>query len=92
VIGFLVGMWTFGNPGRARVVPFDWELRLGFRDGMACVILRIVFIFRAVVGDALNHDFGIVAASEGALRVGPIVLGLAFVVAGYPPWAFLVVA
>ena len=68
------------------------QVRLGLRDGVPCVVIRIVFIFRAVVGDALNHDFGIVAASEGALRVGPIVLGLAFVVAGHRPWAFLVVA
>ena len=92
MIGFLVGRWRFGNTGRSRVVSFAWQLRLGFRDGMPCVVIRIVFIFRAVVGDALNHDFGIVAASEGALRIGPIVLGLAFVVAWHLPWAFLVVS
>ena len=68
------------------------QFRLSLRDGVPRVVIRIVFVFRAVVGDALNHDFGIVAASEGTLRVGPIVFGLAFVVVGHRPWAFLVVA
>ena len=68
------------------------ELLFSFRDSVARVVNRIVFVFRAIVGDALDDDFGVVAASESALRVGPIVLGLAFVVAGHRPWAFLVVA
>jgi len=35
------------------------------------VVIRIVFIFRAVVGDALNHYFGIVAAGQCALSRTP---------------------
>ena len=65
---------------------------MSLRDSVPCVVIRIVFIFRAVVGDALNHDFGIVAASERTLRVGPIVLGLGFVLVGHRPWTFLSVA
>jgi hypothetical protein len=65
---------------------------LRFCNGAPSVVIRIGFIVRAVIGDALNHDFGIVAAREDALRVGPIVLGLAFVFAGHRPQAFLVVA
>ena len=57
-----------------------------------CVVVRVVFVFRAIVGDALDHYLGIVAAGEGALRVGPIVLGLAFVVAGHSAFMLSVVA
>ena len=56
---------------------------------MPGVITWIVFVIRAVVGDALNDDFGIVAAGEGALRVGPIVLGLAFMFGGHRSSPFL---
>jgi len=65
---------------------------LSFRNGVPCVIIRIVFVFRAIVGDALDHYFGVVAAGEGALGVGPIVFGLAFVVAGCSPLTLPAVA
>ena len=74
---------------RSRWSGFLLQLSLSLRHRAPCVIIRIVFVFRAVVGDALNDDFGIVAAGEGALRVGPIVFGLAFVVAGNGPSSFL---
>ena len=45
----------------------------------------------AVVGDALDDDFGIVTAGEGALGVCPIAFRLAFVVTGYRPSSFLAV-
>jgi len=64
---------------------------LSLRAGVPCVVIRIVFIFRAVVGDALNHDFGIVAASERTLRVRPIVFGLALVVGWHRLVSFLTV-
>ena len=60
-----------------------------FGDRANGIILWIVFVVRTVVGDALDHDFGVVASGEGALRVGPIVFGLAFVVAGNGPSSFL---
>ena len=74
------------------VVIVFLELLLGFRDSMPRIVNRIVFVFPAIVGDALNDHFGVVATSESAFRIGPIVLGLAFVVAGHRPRAFLVVA
>jgi hypothetical protein len=61
------------------------ERSLSFRHGVASVVIRIAFVVRAAVGDALNNDFGIVTAGEGALRMSPIVLGLAFVVVGHQP-------
>jgi len=68
------------------------QVSLSLRDSVPCVVIRIVFIFRAVVGDAPNHDFGIVAASERTPRVGPIALGLGFVLVRQGPWTFLSVA
>src|SRR5208283_91476 len=63
-----------------------------FSYGAACVILRIAFIFRSVVGDALDYDFGIVATGESAFCEGPIALGLAFVFSSHCPLPFLGVA
>ena len=65
---------------------------LGFGHGVACVIIRIGFVVCAVVSDALDYDFGVVAAGEGAFRVGPIAFGLAFVVTGHRPLPMLVLA
>jgi hypothetical protein len=65
------------------------QLGLSPRHRPPCVIIRIVFVFRAVVGDPLDDDFGIVTTGKGALRVGPILFGLAFVVAGNGPSSFL---
>src|SRR5579859_2887421 len=53
------------------------------------VVIGICFILRAVVSNALDHYFWVVAPGEGALRVGPIVLGLAFVVVGKRAPSFL---
>jgi hypothetical protein len=58
------------------------ERSLSFRHGVACVVIRIAFVVRAVVGDALNR---VVTAGEGALRISPIVRGSAFVVVGHQP-------
>jgi len=55
---------------------------VGFGYGMACVILGIGLIVRAVIGDPLDYYFGVIAAGERAFRVRPIAFGLAFVVAG----------
>jgi len=49
------------------------------------IVLRIVLVIGAVVGNALDDDLGIVTAGEGALRVCPIAFRLAFVVTGYRP-------
>ena len=65
------------------------QLSLSPRYRPACVIIRIVFVIRAVVGDPLDDDFGIVTTGQGALRVGPILFGLAFLVAGNDPPSFL---
>src|SRR5271156_1517879 len=79
--------------------PFVWRLcrcgferRLGLRHGAASVVFGVRFILCAVVGDALNDDFVIVAAGEGALGVSPIVFGLALVFAGNGPSSFLAFA
>src|SRR5882762_7436514 len=84
--------WWVGDFRRARTFSLIFQLRFGFQNRVSCVVIRVVLIFRPVVGDALNHDFGGVAAGEGALRVCPIVLGLAFVVAGHRPFTLSVVA
>src|SRR5260370_36191005 len=66
--------------GRSRLSRIGYTLQfpLCFFNRRASVVG--VFFVASVVGDALDHDFGIVAAGEGALRVSPIVFGLAFVV------------
>ena len=56
-----------------------------FCHGVASIIFRISFIFGAVVGDALDHDFGIVAAGKRALGISPIVFRLALVHAQQRP-------
>src|ERR1700733_3043204 len=46
-----------------------------------------------MVGNAEYYYFGVVAAGEGTFRVGPIVLGLALLVAGCcPPTALVAVS
>ena len=66
------------------------KLGLGLDDGMPCIVIGIVFIFRAIVGDTLNYYIGIVAAGEGAFSVSPILFGLAFVVGVHFPLALSV--
>lgn len=92
MIGLVVGSPRFGNCGLFRALPFASKLLLCLCDSMPCVIDRIGFVFRAVAGDALDHDFGVVTTGEGALRVGPVVLGLALMVARHGPLALSVVA
>ena len=58
-------------------MSFLFELRLGLRDGVMGIVIRVSFILRSVIGDALDYYFRIVAAGEGALRIGPVMLGLA---------------
>ncbi|MGH9713658.1 MAG: hypothetical protein ACRD5M_10205 [Candidatus Acidiferrales bacterium] len=43
---------------------------------MARVVFRIVLFVGAIVGDAPDDFFGIMASCEGTLRVGAIALGL----------------
>jgi hypothetical protein len=45
----------------------------------AHIVERVVFIFRAVVGDALHDFLRVVAAGEGAFRLRPITFRLAAV-------------
>ena len=84
----MVQIDSLRNFGLYAIIGF-LELFQGFLDSVSCVIVRIVFSVRAIVGDALDHDFGIIATGEGAFRVSPIVFGLAFVVARNGPPSFL---
>lgn len=67
----------FGGTG---ILTLLAELALGFRHGVAGVVIGVLFVLRAICSNALDDEFGIVAAGKCALRVGPIVLRLAFVV------------
>ena len=64
---------------------------LSFCDRQASVVFGIRLVLRAIVRDALDYDFGIVATGQGALRVRPIVFGLALVVGWQRPLPLLVV-
>jgi hypothetical protein len=69
----VVGQFTFLRNIRTAVSSrggTSREFSLGFRDGAACVINRIGFVLRAVVGDALDNGFGVVAAGESAFGSG----------------------
>lgn len=56
------------------------QVGLGFCDRPASVVLRIGFFDSAIVRNASDYDFGIVAPRECPLGVGPIAFGLAFVI------------
>lgn len=91
-------VWRSSNAFAIRF-PFIWrpcrcgiERCLGLRHGAASVVFGVGFILCAVVSDALDDYFGVVAACEGALRIGPIAFGLAFVVARHRPLPLLVFA
>ena len=75
--------WTFG-----RVI----ETQLRLSDRQSSVIERVWLIIASKVSNALHNDFGIVATSEGAFGVGPILLGLTLMIVRHVPWPFLVVA
>ena len=53
------------------------ECSLSLHNGVPRVIIRIVFSVRAVVGDSLDDFFWVVTSGEGALRIGPVMFGLA---------------
>lgn len=84
-LGYPIGI----RPGRG---PGCRQVGLRFAYGKPCVVGRVVFVFRAVVCDALNYYLGIVAAGEGAFGEGPIAFGLTFVPARQGPWAFFALA
>src|SRR5271156_5492740 len=71
------------------VGPSPLQINLSLRDRTASVRFGVGFIVCAKVSDSLDHYFWIVAARKGALRVSPIVFGLAFVVARYRPPSLL---
>jgi hypothetical protein len=87
--------WTkisWGGPGGFGFYIPSVQFRLSFVNRQTRIIQGIVLVIRTVVGDAAYHFLWIVAAGEGTFGICPIVLGLALVVAGHRPWAFLVVA
>ena len=53
------------------------QLDLRFGHGTASVRFRVVFFGTSIVGDALDDFFRVVTAGEGALRIGPVMFGLA---------------
>lgn len=55
------------------------EIGLRFSDRAASVVLGIVFLASAELHDFANDYVRVVAASESALGISPIVLGLALV-------------
>ena len=56
-----------------------FEIGLCFSDSAASVVVRIVFLASAELRDFADDFLRIVAASESAFGIGPIVLGLALV-------------
>src|SRR5260221_6686314 len=55
-----------------------------FLDGMACVVVWVSLVHRAIVRNASNDHFGVIAASESAIRISPIFFGLAAVSCRHP--------
>ena len=56
----LVGARGFGSRGSARVVRFGMQLCLSLRDRVSGVVVRIGFVVRAIIGDALDNFFWVV--------------------------------
>src|SRR5579863_1723877 len=52
---------------------------LCFHHRAAGVIFRVRLVFRPVIGDALDHQFRIVATLKSAVGVSPVAFGLALV-------------
>ncbi len=69
------------SPGR--------KLGLSFVYGEPGVVNGIAFVIAPKVSDPLDHYFWIVTAGEGALRICPVMFGLAFVVVGKRAPSFL---
>src|SRR5260221_87685 len=55
------------------------QINLSLHESVPGIILGVVFVFGAVVSDALDKHFGIVAAGQSALGGGPGVLGFLFI-------------
>ena len=55
----------------------SYEFSLSFDDGMPSVVIRIGFVVRAIVGNTLGDEVGIVTASEDTFGVSPIMFRLA---------------
>ena len=53
------------------------EFRLSLYDGMPCVVIRIGFVVRAIVGDTLGDEVWIVTTGESTFGVSPVMLRLA---------------
>ena len=53
------------------------EFSLSLDDGMPCVVIRIGFVVRAIVGNTPGDKVWIVTTDESAFGVSPIVLRLA---------------
>lgn len=62
----------FGTVCRSPVLQFGLRLR----DGVPGVVFRVVLLICTVIRDAADDFFLVVSSREGALRVGPIALGL----------------
>ncbi len=48
-----------------------------FFDRVTGVVLRVVLLVGPIVGDSANDFLWIVTSREGALRIGPVMFGLA---------------
>src|SRR5258708_34210043 len=70
------------------MLSFLFKLRLGFHHCVARAVVRFRFVLRAIVRDALDDYFGVGAAGESAIGVGPVVSGLALVTTGNFPIEF----
>ena len=53
------------------------EFSLSLDDGMPCVVIRIGFVVRAIVGNTPGDEVWIVTTGEGTFGVSPIMLRLA---------------
>src|SRR5260221_2986996 len=68
------------------------QINLSIHESVPGIMLGVVSVFGEVVSDALDNHFGIVAAGQSAIGVGPVVFGLAFAAGGHRPVAMPVVA
>ena len=77
-----LGLWSiiFCGPLDAAL---SREFSLSLDDGMPCVVIRVGFVVRAIVGNTPGDYFWIVTTGEGTFGVSPIVLRLAPVVGGH---------
>src|SRR5260370_10600468 len=57
--------------------PLRVESGSRFFDRVTGVVLRVVLLVGPIVGDSANDFLWIVTSREGALRIGPVMFGLA---------------